>query len=560
MRYTKDMVNRGQILQVLNTVYPSSKRDPQVLNAVIERAELFHCEPGQVIFEERSEAESFFLVIAGRVGLAKYDQNGERLVTLLNAGDFFGYEMLEYESEYNSKAVAEVPTDLLIFNRDQLAQLADEVPNLRQALTLMYNSYKLAGRTLLDWVSPDETVYYIARRHPFYLISRLLGPLAVALVLTPVLLYLILVTKLVLGWIIFGAAAGFLALWVLWLVVDWGNDYAVVTNQRVVFLERVIFLYDSRQEAPLNAVLSVTTDTDFWGRSFSFGAVTVSTYAGTIKLKMLSQPEQVAAVINAILFRSGQSRVMAERQLMASMIRKRIGLGEPKMPDEVLVKRPVQRQVRSGPLNRALENMFQMRTERGKVITYRKHWFLLMRSLFFPGLLFLVSLAGVIAIFSGLLSILPGALAFIAVGILGILMGFLWLLYQYYDWHNDYYEITDDQILDVYKKPLGQEERRVAPIKNIQSVRFDRKLLFGLIFNYGTVYIQVGDTLLTFDNVFNPSDVQRELLRRIAAKDMQEKQQQFAGQREMMADFLQIYYEVMQEQPPHPETSPEPGQ
>jgi hypothetical protein len=41
---------------------------------------------------------------------------------------------------------------------------------------------------------------------------------------------------------------------------------------------------------------------------------------------------------------------------------------------------------------------------------------------------------------------------------------------------------------------------------------------------------------------------------------MQEKQQQFAGQREMMADFLQIYYEVMQEQPPHPETAPEPGQ
>ncbi len=549
------MVNRGQILQVLNTVYPFSKRDPRVLNAVIERAELFHCEPGQVIFEEHSEAESFFLVISGRVGLAKYDQNGERLVTLLNPGDFFGYEMLEYEAEYNSKAVAEVPTDLLIFNRDQLALLADEVPNLRQALSLMYNSYKLAGRTLLDWVSADETVYYIARRHPFFLISHLLAPLGSTLVITPVLLYWVLVTRMLSGWIALGVWAVLLVLWIVWLVVDWRNDYAVVTNQRVVFLERVVFLYDSRQEAPLNAVLSVTTDTDFWGRTFSFGTVTVSTYAGTIKLNMLSQPEQVAAVINAILFRSGQSRVMAERQMMASMIRKRLGWGEPKSPDEVLVKRPVQRQVKSGPLNRALENMFQMRMERGRVITYRKHWFLLLRGLFLPGLFFLAALGLIVGVLMGLLSFLPSVLAWVAVGALILLISFLGLLYQYYDWHNDYYEITDDQILDVYKKPLGQEERRVAPIKNIQSVRFDRKLLFGLIFNYGTVYIQVGDTLLTFDNVFNPSDVQRELLRRIASKDMQEKQQQFAGQREMMADFLQIYYEVMQEQPPKSETA-----
>ena len=50
-------------------------------------------------------------------------------------------------------------------------------------------------------------------------------------------------------------------LWAIWLVLDWGNDYYIVTSQRVVWLEKVIAVYDSRQESPLNTILAVAVET-----------------------------------------------------------------------------------------------------------------------------------------------------------------------------------------------------------------------------------------------------------------------------------------------------------
>ncbi len=54
---------------------------------------------------------------------------------------------------------------------------------------------------------------------------------------------------LILAAIILGIGFG----WTIWTWIDWGNDYYVVTNQRVVWIEVVIGLYESRNEAPMNA-------------------------------------------------------------------------------------------------------------------------------------------------------------------------------------------------------------------------------------------------------------------------------------------------------------------
>jgi hypothetical protein len=108
--------------------------------------------------------------------------------------------------------------------------------------------------------------------------------------------------------------------------------------------------------------------------------------------------------------------------------------------------------------------------------------------------------------------------------------------------------ITDDQVLDVYKKPLGLEEKKAAPIKNIQAVEFSRKGIIGLLLNYGTVSIRVGDTLLTFDDVFNPAEVQRELFKRIADRDYKEKQASIASEQQRVLDLIEIYHQVVEEQ------------
>ena len=125
----------------------------------------------------------------------------------------------------------------------------------------------------------------------------------------------------------------------------------------------------------------------------------------------------------------------------------------------------------------------------------------------------------------------------------------LWWLYQYLDWHNDVYLITPDQVVDVNKKPLGREERQAAPLKNILSIEYKRLGIIGLLLNFGTVYIRVGDQTLTFDDVFNPSEVQRELFHRLAAKNFAEKQAGSRSERQRMADWIAAYHRVTQEKP-----------
>ena len=100
---------------------------------------------------------------------------------------------------------------------------------------------------------------------------------------------------------------------------------------------------------------------------------------------------------------------------------------------------------------------------------------------------------------------------------------FGWWLYQYIDWHNDVYLITSDQVVDVNKKPLGHEDRQAAPLKNILGIEYKRLGIIGLLLNFGTVFIRVGDRQLTFDQVFNPSEVQRELFHRLTAKNYARK-------------------------------------
>ena len=122
--------------------------------------------------------------------------------------------------------------------------------------------------------------------------------------------------------------------------------------------------------------------------------------------------------------------------------------------------------------------------------------------------------------------------------------GFGWWLYQYIDWYNDVYLITTDQLVDVNRKPLGKEERRSAPLKNIQTVEFMRKGLIGLVLNFGTVRIQIGNEELTFDNVYDPAAIQAEIF----AQFKQYNQRMRRMEQEKIADWIKAYDEMQKDE------------
>jgi uncharacterized membrane protein YdbT with pleckstrin-like domain len=136
-----------------------------------------------------------------------------------------------------------------------------------------------------------------------------------------------------------------------------------------------------------------------------------------------------------------------------------------------------------------------------------------------------------------------------------VLLG--WWLYQYWDWRNDRYIVTDDQLIDLYKRPLGQEQRRSAPIKNIQTVEFERSGLISLILNFGTVFIRVGDTTLTFDYVYNPSKAQQDIFERYQQFNQKQKIREKEALRDEVAEWIEIYHEVVQKKSKSDETTPD---
>jgi hypothetical protein len=536
-----------EIVKIISSIFPFYKRDPQQLAKILSYAEIFEFSAGNVIYEQKGEAEALFILLEGSVQLNRRQKDTQKAVAVLDTGDFFGYEMLELNGVYHTSAVAKNDVDVLIFNRDQLVQLMESIPDLSLAFQTMYNSFKLARKTYLDWIQPEEVIYSISRRHPIHLFERLIAPFVVGSLTLPFLIAWLLVnpTNLFIPEILLGALGIILVAWILWLAVDWGNDYSVVTNQRVVFQEMVVLLYNSRQEAPMGAILAVTVDTNQLGRILSYGDVTIRTYAGIIKLPKLSNPDQVAALINAEIYRTAQLRQHSEHRAMTAVLRQKLGLSQADL--QANSQKKVEPIVQPGALPTLLSNLFRMRFESGRTITYRTHWLFLFLKTILP---VLTEITLVILFFLGLFSVIPilANPAILIVVLLLLFITFFWWLYQYMDWSNDFYVISEDQILDVYKKPLGREERRVAPIKNIQSVRFERLGIFGLIFNFGTVYIRVGETELTFDQVFDPSEVQRELLKRIAEIAYKEKQSAMASQKELVVDYLTIYHQLLKEE------------
>ncbi|MCJ7666903.1 MAG: PH domain-containing protein, partial [Anaerolineae bacterium] len=108
-----------------------------------------------------------------------------------------------------------------------------------------------------SWLHQDEVVLSFHRRHPYLLAVRLLLP---AFLLTlPAAIWVFSPASfgrlLPLAYLFLGPLA---ALLFMWFYLDWQNDYYVVTDKRVVQVEKVMLLYEERNEAALGRIQNVT--------------------------------------------------------------------------------------------------------------------------------------------------------------------------------------------------------------------------------------------------------------------------------------------------------------
>ncbi len=353
-------------------------------------------------------------------------------------------------------------------------------------------------------------IYLVSRKHELFLLVSLLLPILLFIVGIPVLIFGFSSTSpffhrmgILSG--ILGIVGGILL--GIWNWLDWGNDYYIVTSQRVVWLERVVIFYYSRREAPLTHVLSVNTTSSFWGRVFNYGDVDVRTFTGGIKMRHCPNPKRFASYVEGYQSRARQALKQAEAQAIENDLRARLGIVTPASPvGEETASLPAPpayrtrpRKIKPGSLQDKIDTFLQVRFERDGVITYRKHWLVLLGKTWQPLLVFFLLFSGTIyLLWTGVMnSVLSGITLFLFLGIL-YLAAFLWWGYNYWDWSDDIYQLTAEQILDIERKPLGAEDKKTAPLESILSLEHTRDGIIQLLFNYGNVIINVGQTRFDF--------------------------------------------------------------
>lgn len=546
-------VEPSEVVAMLKRIHLFRGIDEMMLDAAVPLLEVVEFKAGDTVYQQGDVSEYFYFLYSGRVRGTRYEDSIKQIRSLgyLEEDDYFGHEVLESKWPRQTSIVAETDLVLLALSIPRFITLLEMMPVLGRRLQLILDSFRLMLSRRFSWMDQDETIYFVARKHVLFLWGRILPPTLIGIFVVPIFLYFYLdhITSIPLLALVLLAVLGILGWW-LWGYVDWTNDYYIVTNRRVVYKERVIILYESRQESPIEAVQSTSTNTSQLGRWLGYGNVAIRTYIGTILFRSVSMPEQVMALIQEQQVRAQTGQRRAELRAMETLLERKIGL----VPVPPAAPKPAPSKEKISPFQRFLADVMHMRYETGGTILYRTHWFQLMKKVLLPGLLLIFTIGLTLFSVANLLTVLPVGIAW-WVFILLLLISGGWFLYQFMDWHNDVYLITPDQIVDVNKKPLGREFRQAAPIKNILSIEYQRLGIIGRIFNFGTVYIRVGDQQLTFDNVFNPGEVQRELFHRLAAKNYAEKQAQAENERQRMADWIATYHRVAQRSQP-PRTPP----
>jgi hypothetical protein len=522
------------------------------LAAIANELDEFQYPKDAVIVEQGGKADSFYLIYGGSVRIVRKQNKKEYQLARLVREDYFGEMALIAKRPRSATITALTDTSLLVLSRADFEKLFKKHHQLGLNMAVAIRSRELAQRLRFKWLRPDEVIYFLARKHFVILIQNLGLPIISLLV--PLALFYAWVASVHSLVVVIAASVSLIAIaaWIAWLIVDWGNDYYIVTNQRVVWLEKVVGIYDSRQESALSTVLSVGVQANPLGRILDYGDVIVRTFVGRIPFSHVDHPNQAARMIEEYWMRTRSAAVAMEKEAMKDELRKKLGIPIPPKPkpDTATAASPPPR--RASFLRLLGANTLKLRYESGDTVIYRKHWVVLVLEAWMPVLGILATLILFIqrliqlalspteafVSFSGGITIdVWASVIFI---ILLVFVG--WFAYRVLDWSNDQFIVNAEQIIDVDREPFGTERRNAAQLENILGTEYQRIGILGNIFNFGTVYITVGGTKLAFENVLDPAAVQSDINRRFAARKAKNELERVSKERERMAEWLATYH------------------
>lgn len=515
------------------------------LKELASRFVLVELAANDYVFKQGDPGEGFFIIQSGQVEVEVLKGSGQfRKLTTLVEGDYFG-EMALVRHVLRSASVKAIrPLKLFKLTSEAFEQSVLGNAKIKPSLEVTIHSRMYARRANFKWLAPNEIVYILTLQHPVFLVSKLWKPALVILasfgVASLLYYYTLPMEWQFISFLILLAGLG----WSWWNWEDFHNDWYVVTNQRVVDIDKVVLFYDSRAEAPLGTITSTVIKSSELGQLFNFGNVIINTFSGPVTFHDVPHPQAISEMILEQVNRSRVQQKLVERNQLKNNLRTSIGLEPPtyKPPP------PPKKTGLTSRLGALTQISLKVREQQGDTIIYHKHLFVLFREV-----------AGYLA--GGLLTLaviaarLLGSLEFIDLGwyLGGSLLALIGLLlaiaYKYLDWKNDIYMVTPGQIMDIESKPFGDEQRKSANLDAITNISFVRPGLLYQLFNFGTVTINAGPGgEMKFFDVFDPMSVQQDIYRRKESLAKSKAEVATKQRVEELSQYMAAFYEVMEDE------------
>ncbi|MHC1740710.1 MAG: cyclic nucleotide-binding domain-containing protein [Anaerolineaceae bacterium] len=505
----------AHLQQILKDIFPFSDLDTININLLSPCLERVHFQAGNKIFSCGEAAEYIYFIHSGKVEVSLQAKETLQTLQRLIAYDHFGEDAI-FNNVYQTQALAKTSVNLIRISKKNLEYVCTKSPMISRIFQIFASTYKISCRKQFDWRQPSETLYLVSRHHVFFLLVKLFPIILVSLGVFAWLFYTSFTSQLnSILWIVLALIAlAFGSLFCVWEYLAWSNEYFALTKDRILEQKLLIGLFESRQETPLTAILSVGMNTSFLGRLIGYGVVTARSYTGNLTIPRIPNSDLVLLYLEYRRKCIMADQQRQEKESMHAMLDNRLhpehtaSRPSPSLENE----KPVPVNYYSNSFSDLLARLFMLRREKDGAVIYHTHWWILLKKLLLPSLLLLFVVVTSLARFFDLISV--DAVLVYSLALILAVVGWCWWFYQYIDWRNDVYIITSDQLVDMNQRPLGTQDKKSAPIKNIQTVEYQRNGIIGMALNYGTVKIQIGNEELTFDNVYNPSVIQTEIFNR----------------------------------------------
>jgi CRP-like cAMP-binding protein/membrane protein YdbS with pleckstrin-like domain len=263
-----------------------------------------------VLVQQGEINDSLWLLLPGsRAQVHALKNSGEAYQRISAEGPaYFGENALHAEAPMGATVEGEENSQWARLHRDDLAQAvcdvgADLKAKLPQLQTTAISSFRSRFPSY-PWLQTGEAIQLVCHRHWIDLFRKLSPSLALLVFLLALSLAVAGGQINAAGWVYAVVIGGGLVMMgqVTWALVDYLNDFLIVTNRRIVLQEEILFFRRWRREATLDRVQNIDIRIGFWGKVFGYGNIVVRTAAeqGALPFAFVAEPKVIEQTITEL--------------------------------------------------------------------------------------------------------------------------------------------------------------------------------------------------------------------------------------------------------------------